>query len=147
MRCFTAMTQLLRAIPLLIFPALLYAAVALTMDPTTVRSSLNEVFFNAYLPSGALFAVTRGHGIVILAAGMLFLEIIKSTSVSRWALFENGLAFVAFTVSFIFFLLNPAFGTIEFALITIMMLVDFMAGFVVMTVSARRDVSFAGDHA
>ena len=141
------MTQVLRAIPLLVLPALLYAAVALTMDPATVRDSLNEVFFNTYLPSGALFAVTRGQGVVMLAAGMLFLEIIKSTSVSRWALFENGLAFVAFTIAFIFFLLNAAFGTIEFALITVMMLVDFMAGFIVMTVSARRDVSFAGDHA
>jgi len=141
------MTQGLRAIPLLVLPALLYAAVALTMDPATVRTSLNEVFFNTYLPSGALFAVTRGQGVVMLAAGMLFLEIIKSTSVSRWALFENGLAFVAFTIAFIFFLLNAAFGTIEFALITVMMLVDFMAGFIVMTVSARRDVSFAGDHA
>lgn len=141
------MTQLLRAIPLLIFPALLYAAVALTMEHATVRASLNEVFFNTHLPSGALFSVTRGHGIVMLAAGMLFLEIIKSTSVSRWALVENGLTFVAFTIAFILFLLNPAFGTIEFALIMIMMLVDFMAGFIVMTVSARRDVSFAGDGA
>jgi hypothetical protein len=134
--------QILRAIPLLIFPALLYAAVAMTMEHDAVRNSLNEVFFNTYLPSGALFAVTRGYGIVMLAAGLLFLEIIKSTSVSRWALVENGLAFVAFTIAFILFLLHSAFGTIEFALIMIMMLVDFMAGFIVMTVSARRDVAF-----
>jgi hypothetical protein len=136
------MTQILRAIPLLIFPAILYAAVALTMPHAEVRNSLNEVFFNTYLPSGALFAVTRGYGLVMLAAGLLFLEIIKSTSVSRWALVENGLAFVAFTIAFILFLINPSFGTIEFALIMIMMLVDFMAGFIVMTVSARRDVAF-----
>jgi hypothetical protein len=136
------MTQILRAIPLLVFPALLYAAVALTLDPAAVRGSLDQVFFNTYLPSGALFTVTRGHGITMLAAGLLFLEIVKSTSVSRWALVENGLAFVAFTIAFIFFLLNSAFGTIEFALIMIMMLVDFMAGFIVMTISARRDVAF-----
>ena len=137
------MTQILRAIPLLIFPAILYAAVAMTMDHDAVRSSLGEVFFNTYLPSGALFAVTRGQGIVMLAAFLLFLEIIKATSASRWALVENGLAFCAFTIAFILFLLNSAFGTIEFALIMIMMLVDFMAGFIVMTISARRDVSFS----
>jgi hypothetical protein len=136
------MTQILRAIPLLVFPALLYAAVALTMDTTAVRASLNETFFVDTLPSGAIFSVTRGYAFVMLGAGMLFLEIIKSTSVSRWALVENGLAFVAFTIAFILFLLNPAFGTIEFALIMIMMLVDFMAGFIVMTISARRDVAF-----
>ena len=57
-------------------------------------------------------------------------------------LFRSGLAFVVFTISFICFLLNPSFGTIEFALIMVMMLIDFMAGFIVMVVSARRDVSY-----
>ncbi len=136
------MTQILRAIPLLVFPALLYAAVAMTMALGAVRGSLDEVFFSATLPSDAYFVVTRGHGVTMLAAGLLFLEIVKSTSVSRWALVENGLAFVAFTIAFILFLLTPAFGTIEFALIMLMMLVAFMAGFIVMTISARRDVAF-----
>jgi hypothetical protein len=140
------MSQVLRAIPLLVLPALLYAMVAVTMQQEEVRASLNQVFFNTYLPSGALFVVTRGYGLVMLAAGLLFLEIVKSTSVSRWALVENVLAFLAFVVAFSMFLLHSSFGTIEFALIKIMMLVDFMAGFIVMTISARRDVAF-GDGA
>jgi hypothetical protein len=134
--------QMLRAIPLLVFPVILYAAVAMTMDHEAVRSSLNEVFFNTYLPSGALFSITHGYGIVMLGAGLLFLEVIKSTSASRWAIVENALAFCVFTFCFILFLLNPAFGTIEFALIMTMTLIDFMAGFIVMTISARRDVAF-----
>lgn len=140
------MHPIFRAIPLLIFPALLYAGVALSMQNGGIRESLDVIFLQFGLPSGALFIVTRGHAFTMLAAGMLFLEIVKSTSTSRWALVENGLAFGAFTIAFIFFLLNRAFGTIEFALITTMMLVDFMAGFIVMTISARRDVAFASDH-
>jgi len=140
------MHPVLRAIPLLIFPALLYAAGALSMPNGGIRDSLDVIFVQFGLPSGALFVVTRGHAFTLLAAGMLFIEIVKSTSTSRWALVENGLALAAFTVAFIFFLLNRAFGTIEFALITVMMLVDFMAGFIVMIVSARRDVAFATDH-
>lgn len=137
------MGALFRMIPLLLFPMLLYSAVALTMDPQNVHASLNEPLFSTVLPSGALFVVSRGYGFVILAAGLLFIEVIKSTSASKSALIENGLAFVLFTFAFILFLLNPAFGTIEFALIMIMMLIDFMAGFVVMTISARRDVAWA----
>jgi hypothetical protein len=38
--------------------------------------------------------------------------------------------------------LLPAFGTNEFFLLSGMILVDFIASFIVMTVSARRDVSF-----
>jgi uncharacterized membrane protein len=140
------MHPLLRAIPLLIFPALLYAGVALSMQSGGIRASLDETFLSIALPSGALFTITRGHAFTLLAAGMLFIEIVKSTSTSRWALVENGLAFAAFTIAFIFFLLNRAFGTIEFALITVMMLIDFIAGFIVMTISARRDVAFASDH-
>ncbi|MEQ1811527.1 MAG: hypothetical protein ABL889_16470 [Terricaulis sp.] len=133
----------LRAIPLLLFPAILYAAVAMTMDHGAIRASLDQIFLSINLPSGADFTVTRGHALTMLAAGLLFIEVVKSTSTSTASLVENVLAFVVFIVAFIFFLLNPAFGTIEFALIMAMMLIDFMAGFVVMTISSRRDVSWA----
>lgn len=141
------MTHVLRSIPLLLLPALLYAAVALTMDHSAVQAGLNQNFISFYLPSGALFEITRGPAIVFLAAFMLFIEICKSTSTSRWAMFENGLAFLLFTAALIFFLLNAAFGTVEFALIILMMAIDFVSGFIVMTVSARRDVAFADSHA
>jgi hypothetical protein len=140
------MNQVLRAVPLLLLPALLYAAVALAAGADT-RASLDQSFVAFTLPSGALFEITRGHAITLLAAFMLFIEIVKSTSTSRWALFENGLAFVLFTIALIFFLLNAAFGTIEFALIMVMMAIDFVSGFIVMTISARRDVAFADSHA
>lgn len=133
----------LRAIPLLLFPAILYGAVAMTTDHSAVRASLDEVFLSLNLPSGALFVVTRGHAITMLAAALLFLEVVKSTSTSTASLVENVLAFIVFIFAFILFLLNPAFGTIEFALIMAMMLIDFMAGFIVMTISSRRDVAWA----
>jgi hypothetical protein len=133
----------LRAIPLLLFPAILYGAVAMTMDHGAIRASLDQIFLSINLPSGADFTVTRGHALTMLAAGLLFIEVVKSTSTSTASLVENVLAFVVFIVAFIFFLLNPAFGAIEFALIMAMMLIDFMAGFVVMTISSRRDVSWA----
>jgi hypothetical protein len=137
------LTAIMRAVPLLAFPLILYSAVAATMPQPEVRASLDQTFVSFWLPSGALFEVTRGHGLTLLAAGLLFLEIVKSTSPSRWVIVENVLAFLVFTVAFILFLLRPAFGTIEFALIMGMTLIDFMAGFIVMTISARRDVSFA----
>ncbi|MBS0384424.1 MAG: hypothetical protein JSS00_03645 [Proteobacteria bacterium] len=50
---------------------------------------------------------------------------------------------LCFTVALIAFLLSPPFGTNEFFLIMGMILVDFVASFIVMTISARRDVSFS----
>ncbi|MGD9981815.1 MAG: hypothetical protein AB7H66_06775 [Hyphomonadaceae bacterium] len=132
----------LRAIPLLAFPAILYAAVAMGMDHAALRASLDQPFFVDTLPSGAIFEVTRGHALTMLAAGLLFLEVVKSTHATTASLVENGLAFVCFIVAFILFLLHSSFGTIEFALIMTMMVIDFMAGFIVMTISSRRDVGY-----
>lgn len=136
------MITIVRAIPLLLIPALLYAAVALTMDHASVRASLDQTLFAMTLPSGALWEMTRGHGLLMLGAACLFIEIVKSTSANTTALVENGLAFGLFVVALILFMLNQVFGTQEFFLIMIMMLLDFMCGFVVMTITARRDVSW-----
>jgi hypothetical protein len=134
--------QWLRAIPLLAFPAILYAVVAMGMDHASLRAALDQSFFVDTLPSGAIFEVTRGHAITMLAAGLLFIEVVKSTHATTAALVENGLALGCFIVAFILFLLHPSFGTIEFALIMTMMVIDFLAGFIVMTISARRDVGY-----
>ncbi len=115
----------------------------MTMEYGAVRGSLDEVLVSFSLPSGAAFSATRGHGLLMLSAAMLFIEVVKSTSTSTSSIVETCLAFVCFTGVFILFLLNAAFGTIEFALITTMMLIDFMAGFIVMTISSRRDVAWA----
>lgn len=125
------------------FPAILYGAVAMTMEQGAIRASLDQIFIVVNLPSGAIFTVTRGHALTMLAAGLLFLEVVKSTSTSTASLVENVLAFIVFICAFVLFLLNPAFGTIEFALIMSMMLIDFMAGFIVMTISSRRDVAWS----
>ena len=79
----------------------------------------------------------------MFAATCLFVEIVKATGTSTGVLVENSLSVVCFTLSLVAFLLAPAFGTNEFFLIAGMILVDFMASFIVMTVSARRDVSFS----
>lgn len=136
------MFGILRAIPLLLIPAVLYAAVAMTMPHAEVRASLDQTFLAFNLPSGALFVVAQGHAIIMLAAAMLFIEVVKSTQANTASLIENALAFLVFTGCFVLFLLNPSFGTIEFALIMVMMVIDFVAGFIVMTISARRDVSY-----
>jgi len=95
------------------------------------------------LPSHVEWVVRRGDALLMFAAGCLFIEIVKATSTRRAVLVENGLAVLSFTVALIAFLLAPAFGTNIFFLIMCMILVDFIASFTVMTVSARRDVQFS----
>jgi hypothetical protein len=52
---------------------------------------------------------------------------------------------VLFILCLVEFLLFPAFATSTFFLVTLMVLLDVLAGFIVTIVAARRDVDF-GDH-
>jgi hypothetical protein len=136
------MGKILRAIPMMLIPAVIYGAFALSLGDAGLRASMATVAVSMTLPSGAEWTITNGYGLVILAAGCLFFEILKSTRPSGSAIVENMLAFLAFTGFLILFLLQPAFGTIEFFLVMIMTLLDFLAGAVVMIFMARRDVAF-----
>lgn len=135
------MGSYLRAIPLMLVPAGLYGALVVTVGELSLRPFLAETLFSMILPSGAEWLVTRGYGLVILSAACLFVEIIKSTRPTGSAIAENILAFLSFTGFIVLFLLIPPFGTIEFFLIMIMTLLDFLAGAIVMIFIARRDVA------
>jgi hypothetical protein len=137
------MGSLLRAFPMTLVPVIVYALIAVPIGHDAMRAGLDAPIFSSRLPSGAEWVVTRGDALLMLAAGCLFIEIVKATSTRRAVLIENGLAVLCFTFALIAFLLWPAFGTNEFFLIMLTILVDFIASFVVMTISARRDVSFS----
>jgi hypothetical protein len=136
------MLAVLHGFPLLFLPAALYAAFAYAMGDASFREYLAAPAFALTLPSGAEWLVTHGHALTIFAATCLFFEIIKSTRPKGAAIVENALACLGFAACLVLFLLTPEFGTIEFFLITSMLLVDFMAGAIVMIYVARRDIAF-----
>jgi hypothetical protein len=137
------MGSLFRAFPLTVLPVFLYALMAVPLGYEAMRAGLDAVLFAIRLPSGSDWVVTRGDALLMFAAVCLFVEIVKATSTRRSVIVENGLSVLCFTVSLIAFLLSPPFGTNEFFLIMGMILVDFVASFIVMTISARRDVTFS----
>jgi hypothetical protein len=140
---FRFMGSLFRAFPMTLLPVLIYALIATPIGHEAMQNGLNATLFQIVLPSNANWVVTWGDALLMFAAACLFVEIVKATSTRRSVLIENGLAVVCFAVSLIAFLLVPAFGTNAFFLLMSMILVDFVASFIVMTISARRDVSFS----
>ncbi|MET0181918.1 MAG: hypothetical protein ABW199_03430 [Caulobacterales bacterium] len=131
-----------RAFPLLILPAILYGMLAFAMGDEGMRQSMATIAISLRLPSGAEWMANRGHLILFFSAFMLFLEMLKATRATTTTMVENALALLAFSVALGFFLLVPAFGTMEFFLIMSMMLIDFMASAVVMMFVSRRDVAY-----
>lgn len=137
--------QIFRAVPMLVFPAILYAGIALTLGDDGMRQSMLTPALSFMLPSAAEFVITRGHALTLFAAVCLFVEVVKSTKPTTISMVENAFAFILFSASLMIFLLSPPFGTMEFFLIVSMMMIDFLAGAIVMIFAARRDTAFIAE--
>jgi hypothetical protein len=134
--------QVLRAVPLMLFPAVVYALFALPSGIDGIRAALDTPAFTLATVSGAMFEVERGHLLTLFAIVCLFFEIVKSSVPTTSALIENSLAVLLFAALLTLFLLVPAFATAEFFLIMTMCALDFMAGAVVMVFTSRRTVAY-----
>lgn len=127
-------TRLLKNTPLLLLPVLMVHALLLG------GGSADSAWLQTTLPSGASF--TLNAGTVILAVGLaaLFVEVFKASLTTRSSLLDHVLSLALFVVLLLEFLLWPAAGSGLFILLTLMALVDVVAGFAVGLAVARRDV-------
>ncbi|MBS0491866.1 MULTISPECIES: hypothetical protein [unclassified Phenylobacterium] len=139
------------AVPLLALPVLAYNIVALTLaggfgsQEATIR--MTEPLFTIAMNSAAEWPVTLGDLLLLAGLIVLFIELLKSTTSRRTAIVNHALSMLLFVGCLVEFLLAPAFATSAFFLLTVMVLLDVLAGFIVTIVSARRDVDFGhGDY-
>lgn len=134
------------ALPLLVLPVLIYNLVTLTMPglfhAVDAGTRLTVPLFSIRMTSNVDWPVSLGD--ILLAVGLvvLFIELLKSANSRKVAIVNHSLSMVLFIVCLVEFLLFPAFATSTFFLLTLMVLLDVLAGFIVTIVSARRDVDF-----
>lgn len=131
---------MLRAIPLLIIVVALYFAGAI-FNPELFDNYLLEFT----LPSGDQWKISSGTLLVALGLLLLYLEIVKATRTSQGSIIDHGLSTFLFIICLIAFLILPKAGTSTFFLITLMTLLDVIAGFTVSITAARRDFTYGGD--
>ncbi len=150
------MRLILSAFPLFIIPVGIYCLIAFTTtgDPVPLTHGGVELTANASPLMGILgqkfFAIgmiggnvewvlTKGDALLVLSIAVLFMEILKSTSTGTATIMNHALSMIVFIVCLMLFLLNPNFATSVFFILTVMALLDVLAGVVVTIVSARRD--------
>ena len=130
--------------PLLIVPVIIYNIMAWSGAAFTsaqaVRDRLNEDFLFVPMTSGATWTITPGHALICLGLLTLFFELLKSTGIGRAAIVNHAFSMVLFIACLVEFLMLDAFATSVFFLITLMSLLDVMAGFIVTLAAARRDI-------
>lgn len=137
--------------PLLAIPVIIYNLMAFTfggeVDANGVARTMadqigNPAFAVARIPmvsEGAVWAVTSGDLLVVLSMCFFFVEILKSTSTGASTIANHAVSMVVFIICLIEFLLLKNFATSVFFILTIMTLLDVLAGVVVTIISARRD--------
>jgi hypothetical protein len=128
------------ALPLVAVVMVVYTALAI--DP---NFSAGSAFADWVLPSGADFFLTFGDVFIIFGLVALFFEVIKSARLGPGTIVDHMLSTATFIIALIVFLLVQAFGTPAFLMLTLMSLVDVVAGFTVSIFSARRDFTVGGD--
>lgn len=130
--------------PLLLIPVLIYNVMAwggATFSTTAaMRARIDKDFLHVPMASGTEWALTPGYALIAVSLLMLFFELLKSVGTGRAAIINHAFSMVLFIVCLIEFLLFPAFATSVFFLITLMALLDVMAGFIITIVSGRRDI-------
>ena len=131
--------------PLLAISLIVFAIMTLTGAVGSPAMPWYDVMF-VELPmvSGDKWKVTWGDVFLLASMGLLFVELLRSTRTGSESIMNHALSVVVFVVALLLFIIVQGFGNSVFFLFMSMTFLDFMAGFIVTTVTARRDLSVGG---
>lgn len=120
-------------------PFLLFSVIAYNVIVFVTGAPFDTVAFEIPMLSGALWTFTLGDLLIAGSLFLLFIEILKATRTSGNSLVDHALSTIVFIICLIEFLVVPEAATSLFFFITLITLIDVIAGFSVTIRAARRD--------
>jgi hypothetical protein len=130
----------LNIVPLLVFPLALYNFVVLTgLAAAPVGTWMNQPLFTVGMFSGDAWGVSFGDVFMGLSLMLLFVEIVKATRTDAMSIINHGLSMLLCVVCIIQFVTMSGFSNSVFFLLTMMTVLDVVAGFTITIVAAKRD--------
>ena len=131
---------MLAAIPLMIVPLILYNVIIAGLAGPSV-SALNDTVTSLSMMSGALWTMSWGDVLIVLALALLFIEVLKATRTGPSSVLDHMLSMLVFIAFLVEFLLVQTAATHVFFILMVIAFIDVIAGFSVSIKSAGRDVS------
>lgn len=122
------------SLPWVVLSVIAYNAITFATD-----MKFDAIIFEAGMLSGNIWVFTLGDLILAGTLILLFIEILKATRTGGNSLVDHALSTVVFIICLIEFLVVPEAATSLFFFITIVALIDVIAGFSVTIRAARRD--------
>ena len=132
---------MLQSFPLLALSLVAYALLTFVSGGENSAWQDTEAM-RVQLMSGDAWRISGGHLFIALALLLLFVELLRATRSGSSSLLNHAFSVLVFVAALLLFLLVPGYGNSTFFLFMCMTLLDFMAGFIITTVTARRDLSF-----
>jgi hypothetical protein len=131
----------LNIIPLLVFPLILYNFIVLTgiAPQGGVDVWMLSPIFTVGMFSGDAWGVSFADVFMGLSLLLLFVEIVKSTRTDAMSIINHGLSMLLSVVCIIQFITTAGFSNSVFFMLTLMTILDVVAGFTVTIVAAKRD--------
>jgi len=130
--------------PMLVLSLILYNMIAFIFgDPLAPHAIFQEEVFSLPMPLGGRWIFTWGDLLLAFSLCMLGIEVIKATYTRGSGLADQALSIVLLIIFLVEFLLVREAGTSVFFLITLMSVIDVVAGAIIGIRTARRD--FGGD--
>lgn len=139
------MNRWLTVTPFMAIPVVLYFLIAVISggsDPDGMPNILHRLdgaIFNMPMISGIKWQFRLGDFIMLIGLVTLSVEIVKSTSSKSSAIANHATSIGIMVLSLILFLAVGSFSTSVFFFLTMMCVLDVMAGVMVSIVAARRD--------
>lgn len=128
--------------PLLAISLIVYAVLTFTGAVGSETQAWYEMTF-VQLPmvSGDTWVVSWGDLFLVCSMGLLFVELLRATKTGSESIMNHALSVLVFVVALLLFVIFEGFGNSVFFIYLSMTFLDFMAGFIVTTVTARRDLA------
>ncbi|GBE43552.1 MAG TPA: hypothetical protein ENH05_07360 [Rhizobiales bacterium] len=124
---------------LLSLPYLILSVIAYNAIVFMTGTSFETIVFQVPMMSGAMWTFTLSDMLITGTLFLLFIEILKATRTSGNSLVDHALSTIVFIICIIEFLVVPEAATSLFFFITLITLIDVIAGFSVTIRAARRD--------
>lgn len=134
------------SLPWIVLALIAYNIVAFVMGepPANPSDVFQKELFSLPMISKETWIFRLGDLIMVIALIALFVEILKATRTRALALLDHGLSIIVFIVCIVEFLIVPEATTSLFFFITLIALIDVVAGFSVGIRAARRDFNVGG---
>jgi hypothetical protein len=136
-------SALFAASPLLLLPVAAYNLFVLTLSggvrTNLAHGKITAPLFELRTAPGGVWPVSVADLLLAAALVVMFVDLLKSAPSRRIGIVNHALSMALFVACLVEMLMAPAFATSTFFLLTLMVLLDVLAGFVVTVAAARRE--------